>query len=472
MDKLLSFSEKQEIVNFIKQNNIKILNLCHIPEDGRLKTLSFSAANEKRIMEVLEFGERVDGSNLFSFIEPNKSDIYIKPNIHRAFSNPFSIVPALNILCEYLDQNGNPLDTTPQNVLSKAEGELQRSNNIALKAFAELEFYVISKQESNILFPCMQDKHYHESAPFTKFEDLRNKILVMLNSVGIATKYAHSEVGNISMKDGTLFEQHEVEFKPASLSEMADTVAITKWIVRNICARHGMNVSFSPKIALEHAGNGMHIHFCGIKNERNIVANPDGTSSVEASKMIGGILRFAPSLTAFGNPTPASYMRFIARKESPMHICWSSRNRSALIRIPLWWSFKKQDIERNTCIETIEYRSPDPFSNVHLLFAGIALAIKYGLENSEETLKIAELTRIEEGTKKKRLKSLPKSCYESANNLRKDRRLYEINGTFPKRLIDKTIEKLKAYKDKDLWKNLTEKPEKIEKMLEQYLHYG
>jgi glutamine synthetase len=156
-----------------------------------------------------------------------------------------------------------------------------------------------------------------------------------------------------------------------------------------------------------------------------------------------------------------------------MHICWSARNRLALIRIPLWWSFVKKGEEKGNIRETFEYRAPDPLANAYLLFAGIALAVNYGLENSEEALKMAEDLHIEgTGGRRKRLKILPRSCSESAKNLRKDRRFYEANGVFPKKLIDKTIDKLKAYRDKDLWKNLADKPEKIENMLKQYLHYG
>jgi glutamine synthetase len=473
MHETLNFSEKQEIVRFISDKSVKILNLCHIPEDGRLKTLSFSTADKNRIGEVLELGERVDGSNLFSFIEAGKSDIYIMPKTQRAFINPFSTIPTLNLLCDYLDEHGKPLDVAPKNVLARAEEKLRSSTGIVLKALAELEFYVIAKQESEMLFPGAPDKNYHESAPFTEFEALRNEVLVMLADVGIATKYGHSEVGRVFSKGGMFMEQQEVEFLPQNLTEMAETIAIAKWVIRNICVKHGVSVSFSPKISLDHVGTGMHIHLCALKNEENVVANPNGTLSTEALKMIGGILKFAPSLTAFGNTTPASYLRFISRKESPMHICWSARNRLALIRIPLWWSFVKKDEEESKIRETFEYRAPDPLANAYLLFAGIALAVNYGLENSEEALKMAENLHIEgTGSKRKRLKILPRSCSESAKNLRKDRRFYEANDVFPKKLIDKTIEKLKAYKDKDLWKNLADKPEKIENVLKQYLHYG
>ncbi len=469
----LNSHEKEEIAKFISEKGIKILNLCHIPEDGRLKTLSFSATNKKRIYEILEFGERVDGSNLFSCIETDKSDIYIMPKLDRVFTNPFSKASTLNVLCEYLDENGKPLDVAPKSVLARAEEKLRSSTGIVLKALAELEFYIISKGETEMLFLGAPDKNYHESAPFTKFEHLRNEVLVTLSAVGIATKYGHSEVGRILHKDDTLIEQHEVEFTPQNLAEMAETITIAKWVTRNVCAKYGVSVSFSPKIALEHVGNGMHIHLCGLKNGKNIIANPDGTLSIEALKMIGGILKFAPSLAAFGNTTPVSYLRFIARKESPMHICWGSRNRLALIRIPLWWNFRKTNEEADNCRETFEYRAPDPLANAYLLFAGIALAVDYGFKNAEEALKMAEELHIEGNVaERKTLEVLPRSCSESAENLEKDRQFYEADRVFPKKLIDKTIEKLKAYKDKNLWEKLTGKPDEIEELFRQYLYYG
>jgi len=473
MHGMLKFTEKEEIAKFVSENGIKILNLCHIPEDGRLKTLSFSANDRKKIFEILELGERVDGSSLFSFIEPTKSDIYIMPQLDRAFTNPFSKVPTLNVLCQYLDESGKPLDVAPKNVLFRAEEKLHSSSGFVLKALAELEFYIISKQKNEMLFLGEPDENYHESAPFTNFEDLRNEVMVTLASVGIATKYGHSEVGRIFGKDGSLMEQQEVEFAPQNFADMAETIAIAKWIIRNVCAKNGVSVSFSPKVSLEHVGNGMHIHLCGLKNGENILANRDGTLSAEARKMIGGILKFAPSLSAFGNPTPVSYLRFIARKESPVQICWSARNRLALIRIPLWWSFKRTSREIDSCRETFEYRAPDALANTYLIFAGINVAADYGLENPEEALKIAEDLQVEEaGDKRKSFKVLPCSCSESAENLEKDRQLYEADGVFPKKLIDKTVKTLKSYKDKNLWKELTDKPGEIENVLRQYLHYG
>jgi glutamine synthetase len=473
MYELTSFSGKEDVVKFVSEKGIKIVNLCHVPEDGRLKTLSFSATDRTRLLEILDLGERVDGSSLFSFIDPGQSDIYLSPMPGKAFVNTFASIPTLNVLCDYLDENGKPLNVAPANVLKRAEERLRSSSHVTLKALAELEFYIISKLEAETFLPKVQDENYHESAPFARFENIRNEILATLAEQGIATKYGHCEVGRMLTVDNMLMEQHEIEFMVKDLEEMAETVTLAKWIVRNACSNRGLSPSFSPKISMEHAGTGMHIHLCGVRNEDNVIGASDGTLSDEALKMIGGILRFAPSLAAFGNTTPVSYLRFIARKESPMHICWSSRNRLALIRIPLWWNYLQGNIERRSWRRTFEYRAPDAFANIYFLLAALAVAIDYGLQNPKEAKKIAENLHVDGGSSEHgRLKTLPHSCTETAENLQKDRQFYEADGVFPKRLIDKTIEKLKAYNDRGLWRKLAGRPDEVDALLGQYLYYG
>ncbi len=465
-------SIKEDILKLVQKEDIKILNLCHIPEDCRLKTLSFTVKNKERLQEILEFGERVDGSSLFSYINPNNSDIYIMPKTETAFTNPFNSIPTLNILCKYLDENGKPLDIAPENILLRAEEKLRSSTGITLKALAELEFYIIHKQEETV-FQEVPERNYHESMPFTKFENLRNEVLVTLADVGIATKYGHAEVGSFHSKTGYIMEQHEIEFLPQNLSKMAETVTIAKWIIRNTCTRHGVYVSFSPKPALKHAGNGMHVHLYGLKKDRNIITDFKGNLTVEAKQMIGGILEFAPSLTAFGNTTPVSYLRFISRKESPAYICWGTRNRLALIRIPLWWSFRKDIKGTGSHARTFEFRAPDPSANTYLLLAGIALAVEYGLKNPEKAMKIAEDLNAEKIVKRNRkYKVLPLSCIESAKSLKRDRSYYEVDDVFPKRVTDGIISKLESYKDGNLQKKLASNPEKIEELLLQYLNCG
>jgi glutamine synthetase len=469
----LGLSGKEDVVKFVFEKDVRLLNLCHISEDGRLKSLSFAVSDEKRLGEVLEFGERVDGSSLFSFIDPHKSDIYIMPKLDSVFVNPFSVVPCLNVLCRYLDDDGEPLDVAPENVLLRAEERLRSRTGVVLKALAELEFFIMAKQEAEPLFPAVPDRNYHESAPFSRFEQVRNDIMVTLAAVGVEMKYGHSEVGKLVEKDGMVIEQHEIEFTPQSLVNMAETVAVAKWVIRNVCARYGVSATFSPKVRLDHAGNGMHVHLCGLKNGKNVIVDSKGSLSVEGREMIGGILRFASSLAAFGNPTPVSYLRFLARKESPMNVSWGARNRLALIRIPLWWSFKKGGKQGDSCRRTFEYRAPDAMANAFLLFAGLVVAVEYGLTNGKESLKIAEHLHLEEASRKGgQMKSLPRSCSESAANLQKDRGYYEADGVFPKALVDVTVMKLKAHEDGDLAQKLKEEPEKVEKLMQAYLHYG
>lgn len=465
-------STKEDIIKLVQKKDIKILNLCHIPEDCHLKTLSFTVKNKERLQEILEFGERVDGSSLFSYIDPNKSDIYIMPKTENAFINPFNSTPTLNILCKYLDENGKPLEIAPEDILLRAEEKLRSSTGITLKALAELEFYIIYKREESI-FQEVPERNYHESMPFAKFENLRNEALVTLADVVIATKYGHAEVGRFHSKTGYTMEQHEIEFLPQNLSKMAETVTIAKWIIRNTCTKHGVYVSFSPKPALDHAGNGMHIHLYGLKKDKNIITDSKGNLTAKAKQMIGGILKFAQSLTAFGNTTPVSYLRFIARKESPADICWGIRNRLALIRIPLWWSFRKDIKGTGSHARTFEFRAPDPSANTYLLLAGIAVAVEYGLKNPKKAMKIAEDLNVEKMVKRNRkYKVLPLSCSESAKSLKRDRNYYELDGVFPKRVIDGIISKLESYKDGNLQKKIANNPEKIEELLLQYLNCG
>jgi glutamine synthetase len=254
---------------------------------------------------------------------------------------------------------------------------------------------------------------------------------------------------------------------------MAETIALAKWAIRNVCLRHDVSVSFVPKIDLAHAGTGMHVHLCVTRRGKNITSDPHMTlPGKEALAIIGGILKLAPSLSAFGNPTPISYLRFVAHKESPMHICWSARNRLALIRIPLWWSFKKTSHSKD-CRRTFEYRAPDAFANAYMLLAGLAIAAEYGLHNSEEMISIAEDLHVDSVVERShKLQNLPRSCVESAANLRKQRHFYEANGIFPRKLIDSVISRLETYDDKNLEKTLSSKPEMLETLVTQYLHYG
>lgn len=460
----------EDLIRFAKDKEIRMVNLCHVAENGRLKTLSFAVSNEIHLTEILTQGERVDGSSLFSYIEQRESDIYIKPQVTKAFLNPFNAAPTLNLLCDYVNERGKPLDVSPQSILSRAQEKLQKDTGIALKILCELEFYISAKKQTETLYPAVPQKNYQESQPFVKFEQIRNEILTTLAAVGLPVKYGHTEVGMIE-NDTSLMEQHEVELQLTSPSDMADHVSVAKWIIRNVGAKHCAEISFAPKLSLGHAGNGMHVHFMGMRNNESIMTAPNGKLSRDAIAMIGGLIKFAPSLTAFGNTVPTSYLRLVPQQEAPTRVFWGYKNREALVRVPLG-SRTEGDAERGS-LQTLELRSPDGSANVYLLLAGCLMAVDYGLNNKETALQIANEALLEEGKlKKDSVEALPASCYESAKLLEKHRGYYESGDVFPKRVMDEVIQRLRRYDDQSLMSELKNDNQKAEEIMQKYRQCG
>ncbi len=479
---------KEDIIRFIKENNVKMLDFNYVGGDGRLKTLSFVIGNEEHLRQLLNFGERVDGSSLFPYIEVESSDLYVAPRYRTAFMNPFSSIPTLNLLCSYFDGNGKELDVAPEYIVKKAQQELMKKTGIILHALGELEYYVIFRDQDE-LFPGTPQKNYHESKPFVKYEDMREEILYTLASIGVKVKYGHAEVGNIiTSSDGSRFEQHEIELALEPLEEMADHIVIAKWVIRNIAAKYGVEIIFAPKIAVGHAGTGLHIHIAATKDSKNIMLDTNEELSETAKRIIGGLLKFAPSLTAFGNTIPTSYLRLVPHQEAPTNICWGDKNRSVLIRVPLGW-------EKMSCLsplinkaesdhysyegrQTVELRSPDGSANIYLLSAGIAVAAKYGLTN-DASLELAEkfyvnvdIFKEENKEIQERLEHLPSSCFESAEKLEEHAPIYQEDGIFSENIIKGLIKQLKSFKDKDLNEELKKDKQKAEEYIKDFIHCG
>ena len=137
--------------------------------------------------------------------------------------------------------------------------------------------------------------------------------------------------------DGELAEQVEIEFLPDLVEDAADVVVLGKWLCQSVANRHGLISTFSPKIQIGDAGSGLHFHAMLKKNNRNIMLNADQELSEDALKLIGGLCRYASTLSAFGNMTAASFLRLVPHQEAPTTVCWGYSNRSALIRVPLGW---------------------------------------------------------------------------------------------------------------------------------------
>jgi glutamine synthetase len=473
---------RADLMKFIEAKGITMINFRYVADDGKLKTLNFVPYSREHLESILTAGERVDGSSLFSFIGSGSSDIYVIPRYRTAFVNPFSLSPTLEILCSFYNSEGKPLESAPEYILRKAYTRFMEKTGCRIRTFGELEYYIKSPHDD--LYPLTDQKGYHQSKPFAKFEELRVTALEMCARAGCRIKYGHSEVGSFT-KDEEDFEQHEIEFLPVEPDEAVEQLLITKWILRMLGYEYGVEVSFAPKITVGKAGSGMHIHMMIEKDGRNIMVE-DGKLSDTAKKMIAGILDLSKALTAFGNTIPTSYLRLVPHQEAPTNICWGDRNRSVLIRVPLGWNGamnmikdanpadNEEYLEMPTK-QTVELRSPDGSADLYKLFAAIVVAIEHGLEMPDALARAGELyvnynIFKEAKSKSKKLESLPASCQESAESLLLLRKFFEKDNVFPEGVINNVAEKLMVYNDKGLSERLYNKQDELAALVRQFLH--
>jgi len=476
---------RADLVKYVEDHNIEMINFRYVAGDGRLKTLNFVINNRKHLETILAQGERVDGSSLFKFIEAGSSDLYVVPRYRTAFLNPFNEIPTLDILCSYYNKDGDPLASAPEQILRKAHQVLKEKTGYSFHAMGELEYYVISEKQP--LFTATDQRGYHESSPFVKWEQFRNETMMAIAQSGGVMKYSHSEVGNFSISNME-YEQNEIEFMPTEVEDAADQLVIAKWIMRSLAHKYGVTITFAPKITSGKAGSGLHFHTKLVKDGKNMMIE-NGRLSDVARKAIAGYLDLAPSLTAFGNTNPTSYFRLVPHQEAPTNICWGDRNRSVLVRVPLGWTGKTNmandanplepvnDIDFSD-VQTVEFRCPDGSADVYLTLAGLTVAARHGLE-MENALKYAEATYVdvnifaeEHKAKVAKLKQLPLSCWDSASQLEQQKDFYMKYGVFPLSLIEGTAKMLRSYNDDNLRANIEHDQGKILALVNQYFHCG
>lgn len=477
---------KKDIVKFIETNGVKMVKFMYPAEDNRLKSLNFVINSEEYLDTILTYGERVDGSSLFpSFIEAGNSDLYVIPRYSTAFLDPFSEIPTLTMLSSFFDKEGNPLQSSPEYALRKAYEEFEKETGMQFYAMGELEYYVIADDPG--LFHASDQKGYHESAPFAKFNDFRIECMYTIAQCGGQIKYGHNEVGNFTL-DEKIYEQNEIEFLPVPAIQAADHLMIAKWVIRTIASKKGYDVTFAPKITAGKAGSGLHIHFKIMKEGENMMLE-DGKLSDVARTAIAGILEYADAITAMGNKVPTSYFRLVPHQEAPTSICWGDRNRSVLVRVPLGWTGEKDMCSQVNQFEveargeapqkqTVELRSADCSADIYQLLAAMIVAARKGfemdnaLERAEEMYVSVNIHNDENKEKLESLKSLPDSCVASAHALKRKRYVFEDKEVFSPRLIDGIIEKLEAYDDLELRKLVNTDHKQMMKQVRKYWHCG
>lgn len=485
LNKEPKYFTKEDIIAFIEDNDIKMLNFRYVAGDGRLKSLNFVITDYDYLDQILSHGERVDGSSLFSFVEAGSSDLYVIPRFRSAFIDPFAELPTLCLLCSYYTKDGKPLEISPEYILRKAAKSFTDVTGMEFQAMGELEYYVIGNGDD--LFPATDQKGYHESSPFAKFEDFRMQCMYLIAKAGGLVKYGHSEVGNFTLED-KIYEQNEIEFLVTDVEDAANQLIIAKWIIRKLAYEYGLDVTFSPKITTGKAGSGMHIHTRIVKEGKNCMVT-DGKLNDTAKTAIAGYMQCAPSLTAFGNTNPTSYFRLVPHQEAPTTVCWGDRNRSVLVRVPLGWTADVDMVANENPIEkpqkkdgsqkqTVEFRCPDGSADVYLLLAGLTVAARSGfemnnaLETATKTYVNVNIFHEEHKDRVASLNSLPASCWESAEMLEKQREIYERHDVFPPSIINGIIKELKKFEDKDIRKELEKNPDKMLELVYKYYYCG
>jgi glutamine synthetase len=452
------FKSSSEIFDFIKKNDIKLVDVRFIDLPGIQH--HFNVPVESFDEAVFTDGLMFDGSSIRGFQAIHESDMKLLPVPESAFVDPFRKEKTLVILFSV----HNPVDNTPysrdpRGVVSKAVNYL-KSTGIADTAFfaPEAEFYVFDE----VNFSTSQNASHHfidsiEGAwntgaaleadgtanrgyktrykggyfpvsPTDQLADIRDEMVMALGKVGLLVERSHHEVGTAG--------QMEINYRFSDILSAGDDVMKFKYVIKNVAWENGKTATFMPKPLFGDNGSGMHVHQSLWKDGKPLFFGDGyGDLSDMARWYIGGLLKHAPSLLAFTNPTVNSYHRLVPGYEAPVNLVYSARNRSACIRIPITGS--------NPKAKRIEFRCPDPSSNPYLAFAAMLMAGLDGIQNKIEPPKPVDKDLYElEGAEAAAIPQVPGSLSEVLDNLEKDHEYLTKGGVFTKDLIETWI----AYK--------------------------
>lgn len=428
-----------DLVDLWRGEGLALLSLMHVGGDGWLKALDFVPRSAAHLRDVLEGGERADGSSLFAGLRAGASDILLRPRVASAFLDPFAAQPTLALLCGHAGPDGAPLPQSPDGIVRAAAARVQAELGFELQALGEVEFF-LGRRPAEGEADGAGERGYHATAPFVFGEGLRREALVLLGALGVPVKYGHAEVGWVPAAEagGVHWEQHEVELALAPLPDAADHVVLVQWVLRRLAARDGLHCRFDPLLLRGHAGSGLHVHLSPVRDGRHLARRaPDGTLAPPAQWLIAGLVRHGAALMAFGNRVEGSFLRLSQGKETPAAVTWGEADRHALVRLPI--TARAPD-GREVAPPTIEFRLPDGSAHPHLLLAGIAQACVSGRATPDLDA-LLQATRSDVAhAGASVVTSLPTCAREVADALHAQRRVFEAGGVFPEGVVEGVIE--------------------------------
>ncbi len=443
---------ENEVMQFIKENEVQMVDVkfCDLLGTWQHFIVPISEVSEDSFKEGFGF----DGSSIRGWQSIEASDMLIIPDPKTAFVDPFMEAKTLSLICNIKDPiTGKFYDRDPRYIAQKAEKYL-KSTGIADTSYfgPEAEFFIFDDirydQTSNSGYYFIDSEEgiwnsgkdempnlghtprhkegYFPVSPIDTQSDIRNEMVLELQNAGIRIEAAHHEVATGG--------QAEIDMRFAPLTLMGDYFMIYKYIVKNVARRYDKTVTFMPKPLFGDNGSGMHIHQSLWKNGKPLFAGTGyaGLSEI-ALHYIGGILKHAKALCAFTNATTNSYKRLVPGFEAPVNFVYSSRNRSAAVRIPMY--------SNNPNAKRVEYRTPDPSANGYIAFSALLLAGLDGIINKIDPGKPIDKDLFT--LSKKELKSIPTapgSLEEALDSLAKDHKFLLQGDVFTEEMIQTWID--------------------------------
>ena len=382
-----------EVVALAKEKNIKIVDLKFMDLPGMWQ--HFSLMVDELSEDLFEEGIGFDGSSIRGFQAINESDMLLFPDPATALVDPVCQIPTLSITCNIKDPI--TLENYTRDVryiAQKAEAYLQSTGIADISYWGpEAEFYLLNdirygqnqysgfyyvdsvegswntgrEENPNLGYKPRYKEGYFPVPPSDTLQDIRSEICLKLIESGIDVEVHHHEVGTAG--------QGEIDIRYDTLTSSGDSIALYKYIIKNVARSHNLVATFMPKPLFQDNGSGMHVHTSLWKDGKNVFYDPQGYSLLSETALyyIGGLLKHARSLCAIIAPTTNSYKRLVPGYEAPVNIAYSQRNRSACVRIPVYSKSEKS--------KRVEFRTPDPSCNPYLAFSALLMAGLDGIQN-------------------------------------------------------------------------------------------
>ncbi|RME94035.1 MAG: type I glutamate--ammonia ligase [Verrucomicrobia bacterium] len=385
-------STPKEVIEMAKKSGAKLVDIKFVDTFGTWQ--HFTVPIQELTEASFEEGFGFDGSSIRGWKSIEASDMLAIPDPSTAFIDPFCAVPTLSLTCTIAETGTlEPYSRDPRGIAVKAEQYLKSTgladvavlgpeaeffvfDNVQFDTKSHTSFYTVDSIEAiwntgadempNLGHKIRHKEGYLPVPPLDQFQDLRSEMVLTMMDLGIQIECHHHEVATAG--------QAEIDFRFGPLLKTADNMMLYKYVVRNVARRHGKYACFMPKPLFGDNGSGMHTHISLWKGDTPLFAGNGyaGLSQV-AMNFIGGVLKHAPALCAFCNPTTNSYKRLVPGYEAPVNLAYSARNRSAAVRIPTYSQSPKA--------KRIEYRPPDPSANPYLAFTALLMAGLDGVLN-------------------------------------------------------------------------------------------